>query len=103
MTDTRAKKRRGKNECRDGVGKGNKPAVKTTRSLPAVRSLSLSRHQTVARFKHGRGDTSWWQLDSYTRSAGGDSFAYLHRAGRAGGRDSERFQREEWTRVDARL
>lgn len=28
-----------------------------------------------------------------TRSAGGDSFAYLHRAGRrAGGRGSERFQ-----------
>lgn len=42
MTDTRAKRRSGKNECRGGVGKGNKPAVQTTRSLPAVRSRSLS-------------------------------------------------------------
>lgn len=64
--------------------KGNEPAVKMTRSLTAVvLSHSLSRHQTVARYKHGRGDTSEWRLDSSTSKPGG-SFAYLHhRDGRA--------------------
>lgn len=54
-----------------------------TRSRTAV-DHSLSRHQTVARFKHGRKDTSEWRLDSSTRNPVG-SFVYLHHTeGRAG-------------------